>query len=541
MLTEPSAPVEEDGATATLPRVAVVITTYDHARFLNRALDSILGQTVSATEIIVVDDGSNDDPGQVVAKFPGVTLIAQSNQGLAAARNAGLRAATAELVLFLDADDALCPNAIETGLEAMLRNPGAGFVYGAYRLADVALRPTSEPQFRPFGASAYYALLRDNFIGMHAAVLYDREKLVASGGFDTALRRCEDYDAYLRLARNYPVGCHPEVVALYRMHDGNMSSDPVAMLHFALEVHGRHKPSPTDRAAIRAWHGGRRLLKLSHANQAWKKRTDLPREARRLQRGQLFRSNPGASAMAAIWQTVRQYLPAPAAKWIKHAVQRALLPLRRVDMGDLARTQPISRQFGFDRGTPVDRYYIETFLAANADAVRGRVLEIGDSGYSRRFGRDIARQDVLHVSPDNPEATIVGDLTQPGLLPEAAFDCLIATQTLHLIYDVGAAVGEMYRALKPGGTLLLTVPGVSSVDPGQWSNDWLWSITGAAAERLFEENFGPGEVAVEAFGNVYAATCFLQGLALEEVQQEFLQERDPSYPLIVTVRARREG
>jgi SAM-dependent methyltransferase len=206
-------------------------------------------------------------------------------------------------------------------------------------------------------------------------------------------------------------------------------------------------------------------------------------------------------------------------------------------LGDFDRTSPISQDFGFDRGTPVDRYYIEAFLATYSRDIRGRALEVGDASYCRKFGTGIVRQDVLHVAADSPEATIVGDLSVPGTLPEGAFDCLVITQTLHFIYDMHAAVVEMHRALKPGGVLLLTCPGISQVDRGEWGATWFWSITRPAAERMFADVFGAANVAVEARGNVYAAVCFLEGLALEEVDTAKLKVLDASYPLIVTVRA----
>ena len=111
----------------------------------------------------------------------------------------------------------------------------------------------------------------------------------------------------------------------------------------------------------------------------------------------------------------------------------------RVRLGDLRRLTPISQCFGFDRGLPVDRYYIERFLARHASEIVGRVLEIGDDAYTRKFGGSrVSRSDVLHVHHGNPRATFVGDLTDPDVLPEAAFDCIVLTQTLQLIYDVRA-------------------------------------------------------------------------------------------------------
>ena len=215
------------------------------------------------------------------------------------------------------------------------------------------------------------------------------------------------------------------------------------------------------------------------------------------------------------------------------------MPLGHVRLGDFDCTSPISQDFGFDRGTPVDRYYIEAFLAAYSSDIRGRALEVGDDSYCRRFGTGIVRQDVLHVKADIPGATITGDLSVPGLLPEGAFDCLVITQTLHLIYDMRAAIEAMYRALKPGGVLLLTCPGISQLDRGEWGPTWFWSITKLAAERMFYDVFGAANVAVEAKGNVYAAVCFLEGLALEEVDVAKLEVLDASYPVIVTIRARK--
>ena len=250
------------------------------------------------------------------------------------------------------------------------------------------------------------------------------------------------------------------------------------------------------------------------------------------------RASPAFTARHLV-RRLKSTLPRGARFMLKRLIGRRPPPLGRVRFGDFDRTSPISPDFGFDRGTPVDRYYIEAFLAAHSGEIRGCVLEVGDASYCRRFGTGIVRQDVLDVATDNPEVTIVGNLSVPGVLPKEAFDCLVITQTLHLIYDMQAAVAEMYGALKPGGVLLLTCPGISQVDRGAWRSTWFWSVTRPAAERMFADVFGAANVVVEAQGNVYAAVCFLEGLALEEVDATKLGVLDASYPIIVTVRARK--
>jgi SAM-dependent methyltransferase len=214
------------------------------------------------------------------------------------------------------------------------------------------------------------------------------------------------------------------------------------------------------------------------------------------------------------------------------------IPLGRVDLGDLHRLRPVSRVFGFDRGLPIDRYYIEGFLLRHAGDIAGRVLEIADNSYTVRFGgARVVRSDILHVNDDNPLATFVGDLADAPQLPTDAFDCVILTQTLHLIYDMKAAVRTLHRILAPGGVLLLTSPGITQVEHGVRGNEWLWTFTHDSIRRLLDEVFPPADVHVEDHGNVFAAVAFLHGLALEEVSTDALDHHDPAYQVIVAARA----
>ena len=129
-----------------------------------------------------------------------------------------------------------------------------------------------------------------------------------------------------------------------------------------------------------------------------------------------------------------------------------------VDVSKL-NVNPVSREFGFDRGTPIDRYYIEKFLGENADKIKGNVLEIADSNYSRKFSKNkTANYHVLTFDEPPTEATLIkGDLAKPESLPANAMDCFICTQTLNFVYDVKAAIRGCYQILAPNGYLLLTV------------------------------------------------------------------------------------
>jgi SAM-dependent methyltransferase len=209
-----------------------------------------------------------------------------------------------------------------------------------------------------------------------------------------------------------------------------------------------------------------------------------------------------------------------------------------IDFGSLRRVTPISRQFGYDRGLPIDRYYIENFLAKNAADVKGRVLEIGDNSYTRQFGgNSVTQSDVLHIVEGNPQATIVGDLTNAEHIPSDIFDCFILTQTLQCIYDTRAALKTIYRILKPGGVVLATFSGISLTPPDQWGDYWCWNFTTQSGRRLFAEFFPEANIQVESYGNVLAAIAFLQGLATEELQKAELDHRDRPYELLITVRA----
>ena len=229
-----------------------------------------------------------------------------------------------------------------------------------------------------------------------------------------------------------------------------------------------------------------------------------------------------------------------ALSWLKHRIPSLenSPPAGEINFGDLRRLTPVSRHFGYDRGSPVDRYYIENFLERCANDIQGNVLEVGDDAYTTRFGGSrVSMANVLHVNESNEKAAYVGDLTDAPHIPSDSFDCFILTQTLHLIFDLRTAIDTIYRILKPGGVLLATAPGISHLSVDEWANSWCWSFTPSTLRRLFAETFPDDQISVEQFGNVLASTAFLQGLSASELTRDELDYNDRCYPLLVTVRA----
>jgi SAM-dependent methyltransferase len=203
---------------------------------------------------------------------------------------------------------------------------------------------------------------------------------------------------------------------------------------------------------------------------------------------------------------------------------------------------PIDPNWGYERGQPIDRVYVERFVGSHAADIRGRVLEIAAPDYTNAFGQDVEHVDILMATEGNPTATIVGDLTAAPHIPDESFDCAIVTQTLQFVYDVRSALATLHRILVPGGVLLATVPGVTKISriEDEQFGEW-WHFTGRSARRLAVEVFGEANVEVATFGNVLAAAGFLYGLASSDLSAAELEAHDPLYEVLIGLRAVRSA
>jgi len=219
------------------PLISIVIPCYRQAHFLGETIRSVLAQFYRRFEIIVVDDGSPDNTAEVAARFKGLRYIRQRNLGLSAARNAGLHQSTGEHIVFLDADDRLMPDALETGVDALRAQPECAFVYGFCELIaqDGSLIPTPPPVL--IEEDHYRTLFKQNYIWTPGAVMFRRSIFARVKGFDQSfVRGCEDLDLYLRIAKDWTIHCHGKVILQYRKHQASMSMRRFRMLRASNEL-----------------------------------------------------------------------------------------------------------------------------------------------------------------------------------------------------------------------------------------------------------------------------------------------------------------
>jgi glycosyltransferase involved in cell wall biosynthesis/SAM-dependent methyltransferase len=527
--------------------VSVIIPSYNHGLFLPEAIASVNAQEYPKVEIVVVDDGSTDNTRSIAGQQPGITYIYQENHGLSAARNTGITHSRGEFLLFLDADDWLLPNAIQTNVEYLNANEKLAFVSGAHDKV-YALNGMVKEEKVEVESDHYTELLQKNYIGMHATVLF-RRWVFDQLQYDTSLRVCEDYDLYLKIARNFPVHHHSNRIAAYRLHTENMSGNIPLMLAsvlLLLEKQRNHQLNDVQKKALRK---GKTIWKDYYCKHLFNhvlSRKEAPSTA---ELTTLLKYKPAyffkfivSRNVALLKKTLKKNTPDLGFRLLhKLGVHNTYVPAQgSIRSSDFSRTSPISQDFGFERGGPLDRYYIENFLQRESADIKGSVLEIGDNTYTMRFGGNrILQSDILHINENNPAATIVADISNAPQIADNTFDCIILTQTLQMIYEFKDALKTCYRILKPGGTLLLTVPGISQIDRGEWKETWYWSFTDIAMKKAMSETFPGCTATVETYGNVFAASAFLYGVGLPEIPTSKLDIHDPHYQVIISVKAQK--
>jgi GT2 family glycosyltransferase len=488
--------------------VTVVVTSFNHARFLPDALQSLRAQSTTPSEVVLVDDGSTDDTARLVSGYAEVRYLYQTNRGLSAARNAGLRASVGEFIVFLDADDVLEPRAIEVGLRYLAAHPEWALVSGGHRRADADLRPLGHDCCWPVHDRHYLALLHGNYIGMHAAVMYRRAALLALGGFDEELTACEDYDVYLRMARSYPIGCHGEIAALYRQHGTNMSARLGNMLAMALQVHDRQYPHVKHDAELRAaWRQGHRGWWVYFGDQIWEQARSAP--GFDLQRLGLLLRVIGNYPFA--WKLLRNspLRPRSLARRVRSALRGEARQEQRASLnpGSFRSLVPLGSAVADD--SVVSRY-VRRFLAAHASDT-GAAVDIGD-------GPGQLRLDKISEVADGSQSSIT---------------CIFQLRT----FALDEAVAQLHRVLRPGGVLLAVLPGVVMRSEVASVDDH-WRFTALGARWLFSRHFGD-DIEVSHEGNVVTALAALHQLSADSLEEIEFEPVDSQQQLLIMVFGRK--
>ncbi len=229
--------------------VSVIIPCYNHSHFLGEAIESVISQTYPHIEIIVVDDGSTDDTAQVAKAYQSIRYVRQDNSGLSRSRNVGLSHSKGAYIVFLDADDCLFPEAIDIGLRALTFRNDCPLTFGLFVNVGTIQGLQQLSRDTNYG---YKELLQRNVIGNPGAALYRRWVFTEIGGFDEANSSSADYDLYLRIARQFPIFCHHQLVVQYRKHTANMSNDAGLMLASTVTVLKKQHPHVEGNQELRA-------------------------------------------------------------------------------------------------------------------------------------------------------------------------------------------------------------------------------------------------------------------------------------------------
>lgn len=531
------------------PRVSCIMIFRDAERFMEEAVASVFAQSDSSWELLLVDDGSVDGSTHMArawaARHPERVRHLEhprhENRGMSASRNLGLAHARGELVAFLDADDVWLPFKLAFQTAILDAHPAVDMVYGPSEYwygwtgdpADVRRDHYGDLGVAPETAYEAPRLLVHALENAGAtmpgicSLLVRRDAVLRVGGFEEAFRGCYEDQVFLcKLFLHGTVFVTGVASDRYRQHPWSACA--------RANRSGEYHPALPHRARRVFLDWLRWYLEAEEVND--------PAVLVPLRQNLLPYDHPilHGSRMRARWalqrvrrvlvRVLRRVLPGGVYRWLRarrHAGQW-VPPVGLVRFGSLRRLAPVSRAGGAERGRPIDEHFVRESVAAHADAVHGRVLEFASD--RARVACGAAPSLYTHVPAGD------GALQRLAELPDDYFDAVVCAHGLQRVYDVRAAVRELRRVLKPGGALVVTVPGAGSIGAPSAGATY-WGFTALSVRALFEEVFPVEMLRVETRGSVLTATALLNGIAAEELRANELAHRDADYPVVLTVRA----
>ena len=490
------------------PGIGLVVRCGRLAHRLFDTIRSIERQDAGAAGVVLVSDRTTPSAVRpwldAFARHRELPLVESFSDTPGAAWNAGVRGTSAPLLSCLEAGDQLDRRFTRLSTDLMLADPAPSLVSTGWVVCGVAgeSRRTSPACLDAGGLIA-------DFDAAHRSSVFRRTSFDAVGGFDETLPLLASFEFFLRLVLASGAGVAHRLT-LVEQEDEAASHDPRARARAVAAIIARHRGTfstfwldALSGQHTRAHDVSLRRRALCHQRRATTASMDATR--RRIETARATLADDG----------------------------RADIP-----WGGHRRLAPLSNQWGFDRGLPVDRSYIVDFLRRHADDIHGTVLEVQEPVYSRQFGGSrVTLSDVLDISPENQAATIVADLRAAPNIPDDAYDCLILTQTLHAIDDMTAAIRECARVLRPGGVLLATFPAASltSVEYGRGRD--FWRLTEDGVRQLGAAAFPSGEIHVTSYGNVLTTSASLYGVASHELTEAELWTHDRLAATVLAMRA----
>ena len=203
--------------------------------------------------------------------------------------------------------------------------------------------------------------------------------------------------------------------------------------------------------------------------------------------------------------------------------------------GNLRRTTPFSSTFGFERGQPIDRYYLHAFLETHRELITGDVLEVQGTSYTDRYGHHLTRTDSFDIER-NFQPTFCCDFAHgDGVIPDRAYDCLLLPNTLPHFRELDRCLASARRVIRPGGAILASAAGLL---PLTGDVPDYWRLTPAAWQEMLSVAWPGAVLDIAGHGNCLAAVAAQLGLALEELTEAELDVHDPKFPVLTTILAR---